>query len=481
MSEIERDGTQQGDFDVVITNARVVSNETRLRNIGIRGGKIVAVVDQNEDLGASRATLDAGGSWVIPGAIDTHSHIGQLASEYSALPGYSTDENYASETRSAAAGGVTTALNYAKFGQGSLIEAFDEGVRASKQESRIDMLFHGYVMNEDQLDEIPEAVSAGMRTFKMFMPYRGSEARALGGIGSLNHAQMRRAFDRIAEHGAQALVHAEDGDIVEFCMHQEIAQGMPTLESYERGRPIQSEGDAAWTALYLAEHSDCPVSIVHVSSLEAIRVRHASGYPRAALESCPHYSILNTNSPIGALGKVAPPLRNPELAAAITDAVLAGEIDFFGSDHNVWPAAAKSDLISGRAGLPGIGLMLPLILTHFVYERGMAMERAIELTSTNAARRFGLPSKGWIGVGADADLVVLENGTKEVRAVDMLSAVDYSPYEGYLLRAWPHATVCGGRIVFQSGEIIGDDHRGSVLNRDQRVAGQITNLTKEME
>jgi dihydroorotase-like cyclic amidohydrolase len=451
-------------LDLLIEHARISTADNRLRNIGVRSGRIVAITDASEDLGPAQERLMADGRWVIPGAIDTHAHIGQLAPEYSALPGFSTEENYACETRGAIAGGVTTALNYAKFGQGSLIEAYDEGVRAARSQSRMNILFHGYVMNERQLDELGAAVGAGMRTFKMFMPYRGAEANALGGIGSLNHAQMRRAFQAMAELGCQALVHAEDGDIVDYCMHQEISAGMPTLASYERGRPVQAEGDAAWTAIYLAESEGCPVTVVHVSSLEAIRARKAAGYADAALESCPHYVVLSTDSPIGAQGKVAPPLRDPKLASQISDAVMAGEIDFFGSDHNVWPSEAKTDLISGRAGLPGIGLMLSLVLTHFVHERGMSMERAIELTSTNAARRFGLAGKGWLGIGADADLVVVETGERPVRAAELLSAVDYSPYEGYRLRAWPYATVCAGQVVFRDGAIVRDDFRGAVLN-----------------
>lgn len=451
-------------FDLLITGARTSTFEDGLQNIAVSSGRIVAVSAAGEIPGPAKEVIAAEGRWVIPGAIDTHVHIGQLASEYSALPGFSTDENYAYETRGALAGGVTTAFNYVKFGQGSLLEAYEAGITAASRESRMNMLFHGYVMNEGQLEEIPAAFQAGMRTFKMFMPYRGAEAIALGGIGSLNHAQMHRAFEMIAKYGGQALVHAEDGDIVDYCMHRELATGMSTLASYERGRPVQAEGDAAWTAIYLAEQVGCPVTIVHVSSLEAIRVRRAAGYGASALESCPHYSVLNTESNIGAQGKVAPPLRSPELAASISDAVMAGEIDFFGSDHNVWPAAAKTELVNGRAGLPGIGLMLSLILTHFVHDRGMRMERAVELTSTTAARRFGLPGKGWVGVGADADLVVVEQGQRTVRADEMPSAVDYSPYEGYVLRAWPHATVCGGRVVYLNGEFVADDFRGTILN-----------------
>jgi dihydroorotase-like cyclic amidohydrolase len=180
--------------------------------------------------------------------------------------------------------------------------------------------------------------------------------------------------------------------------------------------------------------------------------------------------LLHTGLPIGPVGKVAPPLRGPELADQITSAVLAGEIDFFGSDHNVWPAEAKPNLIDGRAGLPGVGLLLPLLLSHLVFGHGLSMSRAVALTSTNAARKFGLTGKGRVAVGADADLVVLDTGRRIIRAQDLHSAVDYSPYEGMELRAWSHATVLGGRVVYAGGEFVGDDVRGEILNHRYATA-----------
>lgn len=456
-------------YDLIVTNARISTQDERPHTIAISDGKIVAV-----EIGTIAAeasiSIDAAGRWVIPGAIDTHSHIGQVASEYSHIDGLGPESNYRTESRSALAGGVTTAVNYVKFGQEPLIDAFEASRAAAEAQSRIDILFHGYVMNEDQLAEIPRAIEAGLRSFKIFMPYRGAEAESLGGIGSLDHAQMRRALAALAAGCAQAMVHAEDGDIVEWCTQHELDAGMPDLASYERGRPIQAEGDATWTALYLAEEAQCPVTIVHVSSPEPVRARRAVAYPKAALESCPHYALLNTEQGLGSLAKVAPPLRNSSTAEAITRAVLDGDIDFFGSDHNVWPAASKTDLVSGRAGLPGIGLLLPLVLTHFVDRNGMSMERAIELTSTNAARRFGMPQKGWIGPGADADLVVLEHGSRRVSAAELHSAVDFSPYEGYELSTWPWTTIAGGQLVHRDGKMIDDDHRGRVLNEDRRQA-----------
>ncbi|MGI8716224.1 MAG: dihydroorotase [Lapillicoccus sp.] len=456
------------DFQLVINNARLRTDDVQLHNIGVRDRSIVALTSRSEHVGSAEVTLDAAGRWVIPGAIDTHVHINQRAPEYDHLPGLGPDDNFAVETRGAVAGGCTTALNYVQFGLGSMVDAYREGLREATRQSMMNVQFHGYLMNMAQVAEIPQAVAEGIVTFKIFMPYRGAEAAALGGIGSLNHAQMRTAFRAIAAHGAQAMVHAEDGDIVDHCMQQEMSKGMTSLSSWERSRPTEAEGDAAWTAMYLAEKANCPVTIVHVSSLEAIRARRALRNPDAALESCVHYMLLTTGSDIGPAGKVAPPLRDPELAAAISDAVMNGEIDFFGSDHNVWPSAAKQEWVSARPGLPGIALMLPLVLTHLVYERGMSMERAIELMSTNAARRFGLPNKGHVSIGADADLVIVDEGTKEVRAAELHSAVDYSPYEGFRLRAWPYATVCGGTVVFADGSFPNEQFRGEMINNRYR-------------
>ncbi len=457
-------------LQLLILNAKIATDDSLLYNIGVRDGLIVSMTSNDEVPHAASTVIDAGGRWVIPGAIDTHSHINQRAFEYDHVPGLGPDDNFAVESQSAIAGGCTTALNYAQFGSPSLLTAYRDGLAAAGTQSRMNVLFHGYLMDMNHVEEIPRAVEEGLTTFKMFMPYRGEEARNLGGIGSLNHAQMREAFKAIASNGAQALVHAEDGDIVDACMHHESVAGLDSLAGWERSRPTIAEGDAAWTAMYLAEEADCAVTIVHVSSLEAIRAREAVRFAGAALESCVHYMVLNTESNIGPEGKVAPPLRDPQLAEAITLAVLAGKIDFFGSDHNVWPAATKQEWETSKPGLPGIGLMLPLLLTHLVYNRGMSMEQVIALTSRNAAVRFGLPGKGRVALGMDADLVVLEEGEREVKVADLHTAVDYSPYEGMTLRTWPLATICGGTIVYHDGEFPNDDFRGEMLNNRFRKA-----------
>ncbi|HZD70237.1 MAG TPA: amidohydrolase family protein [Actinomycetes bacterium] len=451
--------------DLVVKNARtMLDGRESVVGIAIHGARIVAIAAPAALPLAAGTVIDADGRWVIPGAIDTHAHVGQTAPEYEHREGFDMASNFAWDTRSALAGGVTTALNYVRFGQASLLEAYRSERAIAAENSRINVLFHGYVMNQRQMREIRAGAREGLRTFKLFMPYRGQEAKDLGGIGSLNHAELRLAFREIAAVGAQALVHAEDGDIVEHCTAAAREVG-ESLADWEASRPTVAEGDASYSAIYLAGKEGCPVTIVHVSSIEGVRARRALGRGSAALESCPHYLLLSTESGIGPQGKVAPPLRRPSERDPLLEAVLAGDIDFFGSDHNVWPAEAKRDMWSGRAGLPGIGLLLPLLATELVANRGLGFERLVELTSTGAARRFGLyPAKGTIQVGSDADLVVLDEGTRRVSAADLASAVDYSPYEGISLRYWPWSTIRGGAVVYQEGEFPSDDLRGDILN-----------------
>jgi len=450
-------------FQLVVHNARIATHDA-LRNIGVRGGVIVAISTVDRELGPALRYVDAGGRWVIPGAIDTHAHINQRAPEFEHLPGLGPDDNWASESRSAVAGGCTTVLNYLQWGYDDLTAAYREGRAAARQQSIMNVLFHGYLMNMAHVDQIPDAMEVGLTNFKMFMPYRGDEARNLGGIASLNHNEMRVAYQHLSRHGAKALVHAEDGDIVDACMLHEHRVGLSSLAGWERSRPTIAEGDAAWTAMYLAEKAGCEVTIVHVSSLEAMRDREALSFAGVTLESCPHYMLLSTASDIGPEGKVAPPIRDPELAQQMTNAVLDGRIDFFGTDHNVWPAAAKKDWVSAKPGLPGIGLMLPLLLTHLVHDNGMSMERLIELTSRRAARRFGLANKGAVALGMDADLVVVDEGERVVCAADLHSAVDYSPYDGKMLKAWAGTTICAGTVVYEGDDFPCPGFRGEVLN-----------------
>lgn len=455
-----------GECDLLVRNAQaVVGPQLVFCDILVKDGKVSGIIPWGQTGVLARSVVDADGRWVIPGAIDTHCHMGQIAPEFADRPGLDEGSSFAWESRAAAAGGITTVLNYLRFSQGSMVEKYDLQSAVVREHSIVDVLFHGYIMNELHLAEIDAARSRGIRSFKIFLPYRGEEAAALGGISSLNYGELQIALRRLRACGAQAMIHAEDGDIVDVTTKLTVARGGESLADWEASRPTAAEGMATYAALYLAQREGCEVTIVHVSSPEAVAARRALPACHATLESCPHYLVLAVEDELGAKGKVAPPIRHRDVVDGLWDAVEAGAIDFFGSDHNVWPQDAKCAMWTAKAGLPGIDMMVPLLLTHGCIERGIPLPRMVELISTNAARRFGLyPHKGAIQVGADADLVIVETGRKVVTVRDSQSAVDYSPYEGLVVKAWPMTTIRGGEILVQDSEPTSGVGRGRVLN-----------------
>ncbi len=452
-------------FDLLLHNTRAVIGNTIVScDIGIIDGKIAALLEPNIGNVRGVREYDVENRIVVPGAIDTHAHIGQVDSTLKGDAG-SVAANFSSESLSALAGGVTTAVNYVKFGQNSLLETYAGEMEVAQQFGHMNFLFHGYLMNDLHLDELARAFQKGLHTFKIFMPYRGEEARSLGGISSLNDFQMQWAFRKLASLGGMAMVHAEDGDIVEYSTRNMEAHGGQSLAAWEASRPIEAEGDAALRAIYLAQLEQCPITIVHVSSHEALRARNALAYPNMRMETCPHYLVLATEQDLGPQGKVAPPIRERRESIALWEAIESHTLDFLGSDHNVWIKEAKEELWSAKAGLPGIGLMMPLFASEGIFNHGLSWPDVVRFTSTNAAQWFGLyPQKGVIAVGSDADLVIMDQGTKTVPSEDPFSIVNYSPYAGWKLSTWPWATIVHGRWVYHDGVFLTEHIPARILN-----------------
>lgn len=452
---------------LVIKNGKVVT-PSGVQEVGIvvNEGKILGLVEDTL-LPPAEQVIDAEGRFVIPGAIDTHAHLGQVGREYAHLPGHTLEGNFCTESRAAVAGGVTTALSYAVFSQGSLKDVVPREQEVVGRCSLVDVLFHGYLMNETHLDEIDDYIRGlGIRSFKIFLPYRGKEALDLGGLSSLTDAQIYRAFKSLSHvPGVVAMIHAEDGDIVDECTSSFRRTGRQDLAAWDASRPDYAEGDAVLRVLYLARKTGCTVGIAHLSSGEGLEAVERFGYFRALVETCPHYLALSTDLDLGPLGKVAPPLRSRRDVDRLWEGILKGTVHFIGSDHNSWPAEAKQELWDGLAGLPGVGMILPVMFTEGYDRRGLPVERIVELTSANAARTFGLwPRKGAIQVGSDADLVIMEVGIRKPLCAELFpSCIDYTPYQGYVATAWPYAVVVRGQVVSQAGTV-SSVHPARVLN-----------------
>lgn len=202
-------------FDLIIKNARLIFPESVIEgDILVANGKIVGITKRglNND---ARQVLDADGRYVLPGAIDTHSHIGQMPGQ-GQLRLQTQEENFETESLSALYGGVTTALNYI-FSQESLEKVFPVYDKLAREHSYVDIKFHGAIMNDVHLQNIDRYITKlGIRSFKIFLPYKGEEALNLGGLSSLNDGQLVEAFSKLKMYGGLPIVHAENPEMIDY-------------------------------------------------------------------------------------------------------------------------------------------------------------------------------------------------------------------------------------------------------------------------
>lgn len=449
-------------IDLVITGATLASAEgVQHGTLAIDDGRIVGLGTDAHVPSASE-TIRADGMVVVPGAIDTHSHIAQsaLMRQFEGAPEHEMAANYLSETRSAVAGGTTCALNYI-FTQESLHAIFPLYKDALERYSLIDMLFHGALMNHTHLEE---AISywdrLGLRSHKIFMPYRGEEAKLLGGISSLNDAEIWQAFQLLKQvPGSLPIVHAENADICDYFTELVAASGRQDMHAWEESRPDFAEGEAIRRVTYFAKKIGVALAIAHVSSGEGVEVAEHDGR-YAMIETCGSYLALDSSLPWGPLGKVTPPIRSAPNRDQLWAGVRSGTVRFLGSDHNCWPSRFKQELWSGMAGIPGNTMLWPVLLTEGYLKRSVPLEQLVGLACANAAKWHGLyPRKGSLQIGADADLAIMDLRTsRRVSREDSPSITDYTPFEGYEAHAWPYATIVHGKVAYREGRLF--DHVG---------------------
>ncbi|MBC7342749.1 MAG: amidohydrolase family protein [Clostridia bacterium] len=452
-------------LDLIVRNGKIVdAGGVFEADLLISGGKVAGLTSRGE-VNQAKRVLDADGRYIIPGAIDSHSHIGQMPGE-GQLQLQSQEETFETESRAAMYGGVTTAANYI-FTQESLEQVFPRFRNLAEQHSLVDIKFHGALMNQNHLDHVDRYVQdLGITSFKIFLPYKGAEAASLGGLSSLTDGQIVEAFTKLKGCNALPIVHAENPEIIDYYMKQLGDTSRQDMLAWEATRPGICEGEAVAKVLYLAKKIGCRVCIAHVSSKEAVECIQEAGDQTVILETCPHYLALTAEAGLDSLGKVSPPVRHSEDREKIWEAVQRHDQVIIGSDHNPWVRAHKQELWSGLAGLPGNTVILPLLFTEGVDRRGLAPSDVVRVSSYNAARLFGLyPRKGSLQVGSDADLVIMDTGLrKRFDPKEAGSIVDYTPYQDYVFTAWPYAVVARGEVQFVDGTREGGQRAGRCLN-----------------
>ncbi|MCD2442916.1 allantoinase AllB [Agromyces sp. SYSU K20354] len=449
-------------FDLVVKGERVlVGGEFVPATVGVRGGVIAWVGDSDTDAvsasvsesGAVRTLELADDEVLIPGLVDTHVHVNE--------PGRTEWEGFASATRAAAAGGVTTIVDMPlnSIPPTTTVDALAIKRAAAEGEVFVDVGFWGGVVPGNDGHLVP-LVEAGVFGFKCFLVHSGVDEFPPVTVDELE-AAMRVLVEA---DDSLIIVHAEDAALIEGAAHPHSSSYADFLAS----RPRAAEGAAIAAVIERAARTGVRAHILHLSDADALdRIDAAKRHGvRLTVETCPHYLTLCAEDvPPGATAyKCCPPIREAGNRDALWRGLESGIIDFVVSDHSPAPAAVKfagdGDFVEAWGGIASLQLGLPLVWTE-ARGRGIGLTQVVEWMSQAPARRVGLNAKGAIAAGRAADLVVF--------APDELFTVDaetlehrhpISPYDGQELTGVVRSTLLAGEPVDRSAP------RGRLLRRE---------------
>lgn len=456
------------DYDLVLHGGTVVLPDGPfVGDIGIRDGRIAAL-NQRDDPLARENVLDVTGLLVLPGVVDTHVHFGLEQGRGAAA--LATADDYESGPRQAAHGGVTMFVDYViPPGCAPLDEVHARMVQA-RRSSVIDFSFHAGIVDPSarSLGDMRVLAHEGITSFKFFTTYKGWVGVDLGFL--------TQAFSVCREIQALAAVHCEQDEIVEYWRERYHQDGYTDLRYHSRSRPDYAEAIAVAEVALLADAMDVPLHVVHLSSAKGLEVlgNLKKGGVAVSAETCPHYMEFSDEiyeEDTGYLYTMTPPLRPKGNQAALWEGVADGRISLLASDHNGFTreqklAEARKDFYHVAPGIPGTETLLPYIYTRG-YETGrLSLSDLARLLASEPARRFGIPRKGVIQVGFDADLVVIDPACRHRPTPDFItSSAGYSVFEHIELGGWPVYTISRGRIIYDHDRYVGQPGTGQFVPR----------------
>jgi dihydropyrimidinase len=455
----------------LIRNGRVITAVDDYRADILVEDETVSVIGAKLDMEAD-LTIDAAGKLVIPGGIDPHTHM--------ELPfgGTQASDDFRTGTIAAAHGGTTSIIDFAVQNKGqSLIAGLDNWHQKAEGKCAIDYGFHLITTDfeDSQIEEMHTLMDEGVTSFKMFMAYPG--------VFLVDDATIFRAMSAAGERGGLICMHAENGIVINEIIKHALAKGHTAPKYHALTRPTVAEAEGVHRAIAIAEMAEAPVYIVHLSCADALnQVRQARdrGIPAFA-ETCPQYLFLSIDDYgddfEGAKYVMTPPLREKTNQAELWKGLKMGDLQVISTDHCPFcmkeqKELGKDDFTKIPNGAPGVEHRVPLIYNGGVVENRISLNRFVELTSTAAAKMFGMfPKKGTIAVGSDADIVIFDqNKEQTISAQTHHMNVDYSAYEGRTIRGVVETVLSRGQVVIEQGDFKGKSGDGQFVKRGTCVA-----------
>ena len=443
-------------------------------DILIEDGKIKSISKSFQ--GKASHTIDVNNNLVIPGVIDSHAHIGI----------YRDFQNDAkTESKSAVAGGVTTLLSYFRTGKnylnktGSYTDILPELFEKSKGSFYTDYGFNIGPNTKKQLDEIQYLIDSGVSTFKFYMFYKGLNLKSQSVNTSVEKEYLLsddrydlgylwNLMKKIASQGNRNIrlsIHAEEAEIIkdfiDIAKKEFSEQKVNEMQAYSEARPPESEYIAIYEALSMASLLKCPINLLHVSSEKAMKAIEENRLMHPNLdimvEVTASHITLDNSMGLGLKRKVNPPIRQNTDVEYLWNSIIKGEVNTISSDHAALTSDMKGkDLWNAENGYGATELLLPSVIDGGYFKRGIPLDILLPLITYNQAKYHGmLNSKGSIALGKDADLTIIDlKKEKTVKASELHSAQDFTPFEGLKLKGWPTTTIVGGKIIMEDNNII---------------------------
>ncbi len=450
--------------DLVIRNGTVVTvTDVFKADIGVKGGKIAAI---GLSLPAGREEIDARGKHVLPGGIDSHTHIEQLSAG-----GLMNADTFESATRAAAFGGTTTVISFAAQHKGmSLRKVVEDYQVLAARGAMIDYAFHMIVSDPTEATlakDLPALIAEGHSSIKLFMTY---DKLKVDDDTLLDVLQVAR------ENKALVCVHAENHGMIAWMSARLLAQGKTAPKHHAASHPRASETEAFTRLISAAALVDQPIMIFHVSTAEGAAIvgdARRQGL-KVFAETCPQYLFLTAadlDRPglEGAKFMCSPPPREVSDQDALWHALALRDLQTISSDHAPYRFDASGKLSGGPGstfkqianGLPGLETRMPLLFDAIVSRkrpefRGRALQSFVDLTATQPAQIYNLAGKGSIAIGWDADLAIWD-ANKRVTLTDelMVGNSGYTPFAGRTVKGWPETVLVRGKMVAHGGQVVG--------------------------
>jgi allantoinase len=447
-------------IDLIIRNATVVNADGRQQvDVAVHDGRIVAL-GKGSILPAASHEVDAGGLYLLPGAIDSHVHVRE--------PGRTEREDFATATRAAAVSGITM-LCEMPISSPSVHnpQVLADRIAAVKPKVYTDFALYGAAA-ADNVADIASLANAGIIAFKTFRTAvpAGREKEFIG-LCCPDPGDFYTVLQATGKTGLPAAIHAEDEYILARLARDLKAQNDNGPMSHTRARPPVVEEASVAQSIALARAANAWLHVVHVSSpysVDLIRAARDMGI-KVTCETCPPYLFLTDEDleKHGPYAKTNPPVRNEELVEAMWQRVARGDIDIIGTDHSPFLASEKEvgwdNMWAAPPGAPGIEILVPLMLTAVAYGR-ISLERMVALISANTAHLFGMQGrKGVIAVGADADFMLIDlaaEGRIDVNTWESKSRVTARLWHGRQTRGAVVGTWVRGKQVGAHGKVVGE-------------------------